>query len=570
MNKIYNLLTLCLLFCCVGQANAQVSTSPPAGASAATVTNYFGPVTYVSTTNVVVAGSTMTKTAGGNPNWDGGGVAQQNVWSGGYVEARCGQTGTHMMFGLNADASADNSYCSIDYAMYFNAGTACVYENCGSPNCNGIAYTTGDVFRVQWNASTNRIDYMKNGVTFYTSGVVPNLTYKPDMSLYEIGSSLDNFVVFGGNTASIGSNQLTITVPAPTSGCYGYGFQYTNQANGYGIITGAFAPGSSSFGNSAGSKYWGTASPVISTGTNGNVSGKVTFTMATLNPGCLATAFTTPTLTLNIKSPAGAYWVNDGNNIYVPLSFGTVTYTVDVNLGDGLPVNGGTANHFLNNCNSYSTYTSLTEGWVNYSPSILSGISGTTAICSGGTAQLSATPIVSSYTGSSSNNVAGGYRVYSLTSSGTLNFSNGGNVEALVVGGGGSGGGSQGTSIASGGGGAGGVSYNSKLAVSGSIAVTVGGGGVGQVGFVNGQNGGDFRHLAVYLLQEVALEVLGQFRHQVVDREVAPVKTDRILALRRLMELALEMRVEMIIHIIATDKVQEAVAVACQAARAQL
>ena len=75
MNKIYNLLTLCLLFCCVGQANAQVSTSPPAGASAATVTNYFGPVTYVSTTNVVVAGSTMTKTAGGNPNWDGGGVA---------------------------------------------------------------------------------------------------------------------------------------------------------------------------------------------------------------------------------------------------------------------------------------------------------------------------------------------------------------------------------------------------------------------------------------------------------------------------------------------------------------
>ncbi|MCX5784054.1 MAG: IPT/TIG domain-containing protein [Elusimicrobia bacterium] len=88
--------------------------------------------------------------------------------------------------------------------------------------------------------------------------------------------------------------------------------------------------------------------------------------------------------------------------------------------------------------------------------------------------------------------VVGSYRIHKFTASGTFNVVCDGKVEVLVVAGGGSGGGSNGTSIGGGGGGAGGVVYNSAVSVSqGSIAVTVGAGGIGVSGFAAGNNGGD-------------------------------------------------------------------------------
>jgi len=82
---------------------------------------------------------------------------------------------------------------------------------------------------------------------------------------------------------------------------------------------------------------------------------------------------------------------------------------------------------------------------------------------------------------------SGGYTIHTFTSNGTFTVTNGsGNIEVLVVAGGGSGG------TNGGGSGAGGLTYNSSYAVTtGAITVTVGAGGTGGLYPTAGTNGGN-------------------------------------------------------------------------------
>ncbi len=73
-----------------------------------------------------------------------------------------------------------------------------------------------------------------------------------------------------------------------------------------------------------------------------------------------------------------------------------------------------------------------------------------------------------------------GYRVHIFTSSGTLNVTSPGRMEYLIVGGGGGGGGGDNSaSGGGGGGGGGGFVTGSTFVTSGSVPITVGGGGIG-------------------------------------------------------------------------------------------
>ena len=76
-----------------------------------------------------------------------------------------------------------------------------------------------------------------------------------------------------------------------------------------------------------------------------------------------------------------------------------------------------------------------------------------------------------------------GNRIHTFTTVGTTSFvvTRGGPVEVLVVAGGGGGGGNSAQSHAGGGGGAGELIYKSSFTVSGSVSVTVGAGGAGEV-----------------------------------------------------------------------------------------
>ena len=77
----------------------------------------------------------------------------------------------------------------------------------------------------------------------------------------------------------------------------------------------------------------------------------------------------------------------------------------------------------------------------------------------------------------------GGYRIHTFTTVGTssLVVTRGGPVEVLVIAGGGGGGGNSAQSHPGGGGGAGELIYNPSFVISGTVSVTVGAGGAGEV-----------------------------------------------------------------------------------------
>ena len=85
---------------------------------------------------------------------------------------------------------------------------------------------------------------------------------------------------------------------------------------------------------------------------------------------------------------------------------------------------------------------------------------------------------------------AGGYRIHVFTGNGTFTVTNGGNVEYLVVAGGGAGGNGTATGHESGGGGAGGFLTGIMGILPGSYPVTVGSGGAARTSTSCGENGG--------------------------------------------------------------------------------
>ncbi len=108
---------------------------------------------------------------------------------------------------------------------------------------------------------------------------------------------------------------------------------------------------------------------------------------------------------------------------------------------------------------------------MNPTPVTPSPITGVTQVCVGSTTTLASSPFA---TGGNVS-VVNGYRIHTFLSSGSINITQPGNAEVLVVAGGGGGGTDMG-----GGGGGGGVVYNPSISLSaGSMSVTVGNGGAG-------------------------------------------------------------------------------------------
>ncbi len=171
---------------------------------------YAVPVVWSGLSGVSVGGNTITNVGVAN-SWVNGGYSMQQVGPGGFVEFQAGEQATYKMIGLNSDPAADHSYCSIDYAWYpYSGGGYQVYENCGNPYGNGTAYSPSDVWKVYWNPNINRIEYIRNGVVQYTSGVVPSGIYYVDFSFYTSGASFTNVVVQQGRGLDCG-NAVTWT-----------------------------------------------------------------------------------------------------------------------------------------------------------------------------------------------------------------------------------------------------------------------------------------------------------------------------------------------------------------------
>lgn len=110
--------------------------------------------------------SLFTKTGGTNGSWDVQVYSAEGFVRGAYASASVNNTTGRAMFGLNSDPANNASFDTLDYAIYFNAGTVAIYE-AGASVLTGGAYTTADKFTITYDGGNVR--YWQNSTLLKTT-----------------------------------------------------------------------------------------------------------------------------------------------------------------------------------------------------------------------------------------------------------------------------------------------------------------------------------------------------------------------------------------------------------------
>lgn len=149
-------------------------------------------------TNVSISGNSVKKNGGANLTWgDSGAYSLESSTGGAFASASPSATTTSAMFGLNDDPTTDNTYTSMNYAIFLGAdATYRVYENGVSQNGGASfgTYVAGDIFSVKYDNSS--VYYLKNGTVFYSHATTSGLKLSWDSAFRDLNSLLNN-VRFG-------------------------------------------------------------------------------------------------------------------------------------------------------------------------------------------------------------------------------------------------------------------------------------------------------------------------------------------------------------------------------------
>lgn len=158
-----------------------------------------GSFTWATTSNTTLTGNkdiVMTSGAG----WSGSGYSLEGYSLGCFVSARTDTTTNVAMFGLNTDPTTNNSYLSIDYAIYFaNGGIIYAFEN-GTNVASLSTYVAGDTCSITYDGQNIR--YFKNGTLLRTVARAVGSPLYFDSSLGSAGCHLSN-VHFGPMGSSL-------------------------------------------------------------------------------------------------------------------------------------------------------------------------------------------------------------------------------------------------------------------------------------------------------------------------------------------------------------------------------
>jgi hypothetical protein len=167
-------------------------------------------VTWQRLVNVTLSGSSLAKTGGCDGCADAGAISVEQLSADGYVEFRASETGPLRFIGLGA-GQAGTSPSEITFSLRLQGQFAEVREK-GTYRAD-TSFVTGDVFRVQ--VANGKVSYLKNGVTFYTSGGSPFFPLMVDTSFLSMGGTLDQVVIGGGTAGAPAPSPSPTPAPAP-------------------------------------------------------------------------------------------------------------------------------------------------------------------------------------------------------------------------------------------------------------------------------------------------------------------------------------------------------------------
>src|SRR2546426_5260665 len=200
-------------------------------------------VVWTNPVNVTATGNSIQKTSGCDGCEDAGAISQQQILSGdGYLEFTASETTTLRFVGLSVGDTGTGS-AEIRFAIRLQSGIAEVRES--GISRTSTTFVAGDVFRIS--VASGVVNYSKNGVVFYTSGLAPAYPLLVDSTLVSLNASITNAMISGLLSTLIVVNDTTApvisAVRATNVGTYGATIAWTtNEASDsqveYGPTTG--------------------------------------------------------------------------------------------------------------------------------------------------------------------------------------------------------------------------------------------------------------------------------------------------------------------------------------------
>lgn len=124
----------------------------------ATATTGIVPLVAPSNAFVDAAGN-VSKSSGFPGIWDASVRSLAGFTGGAAVSFQAGNAGTNFMVGLTSDPTANDSYNTIDYALYCASNSLWVYENGVAVDLGSPAYTPSDVLRIVYDGT--KVQYLK-------------------------------------------------------------------------------------------------------------------------------------------------------------------------------------------------------------------------------------------------------------------------------------------------------------------------------------------------------------------------------------------------------------------------
>jgi hypothetical protein len=176
----------------------------------------------------------ITKTNGGSGSWNAGFISAQTIAGDGYVEM-VALTLSECMFGLDAVDGGVN-WTDINYGLCpRTSGNIDIFE-AGVQKASAVTtYNPGDLLRVQRVGST--VQFLKNGIVFFTSSTPSTGTVHLDASISTQGAPIGQFTVGNGTGNSgvltlsggdaDGNATLSAYVPGGVTNSWSYKFKAT-------------------------------------------------------------------------------------------------------------------------------------------------------------------------------------------------------------------------------------------------------------------------------------------------------------------------------------------------------
>lgn len=130
-----------------------------------------------------VYGWNIVKSGGVSGNWDAGAYSNENFAGDLRAQFVYGDGAPSVALGIGADATIDDGYASMDFAIVIDGGGATAYASENGVLTNIGAPAAGDVFEIERVIATGAVTFKKNGALMATAVATTLASLKVDSSI---------------------------------------------------------------------------------------------------------------------------------------------------------------------------------------------------------------------------------------------------------------------------------------------------------------------------------------------------------------------------------------------------